>query len=117
MNKARMVLMSSFLLTTACMHTEEEHRQRDFAKRAETRVSEMERNIAKLDKRVEQQLPGDPKRELSAAVENLKKETAEAKVELSELKSRDAVTWVEKKPTVDRELYEMDGAYNEALRV
>lgn len=112
----RTALISSGFAFTACAHTEEERRQRDFVNRAETRVSEMESNIVKLDKRVEQQLSGVPKRELAAAVENLKTETAQANAELKELKAREATTWVEKKPAVDRELYEMDGAYNEALQ-
>lgn len=119
MNKGmmRVVLIGSICTFSACAHTEEQHRQSDFVDRAENRVSEMESNISKLDKRVEQQLPGAPKRELTAAVENLKNETAQAKAELKDLKARDATTWVEKKPAVDRELYEMDGAYNEALRI
>jgi hypothetical protein len=113
----RVAVASALLSFGACAHTEEQRRQSDFVSHADARVSEMEANINKLDKRVEQQLPGEPKRELLGAVENLKNKTAEARSGVRDLKSKDPVSWVDLKPTIDRELYEMDGAYNEALRV
>lgn len=117
LSSARIALVGAVLSFGACAHTEGQRRQSDFAKDANDRVSQMESNIDKLDKRVEQQLPGEPKRQLLGAVENLKTKTAEAKAGVKELNAKNDTAWIDLKPTIDRELYEMDGAYDEAVRV
>ncbi len=104
------------LALLACTHSPEEKRKRDFESSAQDRIGNMESNIKSLEAR-NSQLLGTPKQELGAAITALRTQTDEAKSELKELSARDANTWLQKKNTLDQELFEMDTAYNSALEV
>lgn len=100
----------------ACAHTADEKRKNEFQSNAQSRISKMESNIENLEQR-NKELLGQPQVDLTSAINELKTQTAEAKDEVAELKARSTDTWLEKKANVDKELYDMDGAYNAALRV
>lgn len=105
------------LFFTACAHTSEVDQQKQaFQKLAEKRVDAMEKIVAALEVR-ETQLLGQPKEELAQALAYLRKQTNVAKDQLDKLDDASKDRWVEVKSAVDKELFNMDTAYNSALSV
>jgi uncharacterized protein YPO0396 len=105
------------LYLTACAHTSEVDQQKQaFQKLAEKRVDAMEKIVAALEVR-ETQLLGQPKEELAQALAYLRKQTNVAKDQLDKLDDASKDRWVEVKSAVDKELFNMDTAYNSALSV
>lgn len=103
-------------LMLSCAHSPQEKMKRDYQNSAENRIDDMQDNIKQLEKRSEQLL-GEPKLELTSAIDKVKAEKTDAEAQLKELKARDASTWVEKKASVDQSLSEMEEAYNGALSI
>lgn len=119
------VLINSFavlltiLFASACAHSPSkmaDERKEDYEKSVENRINQMEDNIESLRAR-EDQLLGAPRAELSDAVANLEQEVSASRAQLEELRNRNSDTWVSKKGEVDRQLQEMDNAYDDALEV
>lgn len=105
------------LYLTSCAHTSEVDQQKQaFQKLAEKRVDAMEKIVAALEVR-ETQLLGQPKQELAQALAYLRKQTSVAKNQLDKLDDASKERWVEVKSGVDKELFNMDTAYNSALSV
>jgi uncharacterized protein YceH (UPF0502 family) len=106
----------SLLMLANCAHTEAASQQNEFAEASEGRIEAMEKHIVKLTVRRDQLL-GQPKADLAAAIEALKSQVAKAKDELKSLERADAKKWLEHKASVDKELYNMDAAHGTALKV
>ncbi len=105
------------LLFAACAHMSEVDQQKQaFQKLAEKRVDAMEKIVAALEVR-ETQLLGQPKEELAQALAYLRKQTNVAKDQLDKLDDASKDRWVEAKSAADKELFNMDTAYNSALSV
>ena len=112
---ARILSCALLLMSWSCMHTADEKQKLSFEATAEDRIESMEDNAQILEKRAKEQIDSTLKGDFQTRITTLKRSTSEAKAELAELRARDVSTWVEKKPAVDRKLYEMEDAYNEAL--
>jgi polyhydroxyalkanoate synthesis regulator phasin len=106
----------SFMLLASCAHTETASQQKEFAEASEDRIEAMEKQVTKLSARRDQLL-GQPKADLAAAIEALKAQVAKAKDEVNTLENADAKKWLDLKSTVDKELYNMDAAHGTALKV
>ena len=105
------------LYLVGCAHLSEVDQQKvSFQKLAEKRVDAMEKIVKALETR-ETQLLGEPKVELAQALAYLRKQTNVAKNELDRLDDAPKEKWVEAKSAVDKELFNMDTAYNSALSV
>lgn len=105
------------LCLAACAHMSEVDQQKEgFQKLAEKRVDAMEKIVRALEVR-ETQLLGEPKVELAQALAYLRKQTTVAKAELDKLDGAPKERWVETKSAVDKELFNMDTAYNSALSI
>jgi hypothetical protein len=105
------------LYLTSCAHTSEVDQQKQaFQKLAEKRVDAMEKIVTALEVR-ESQLLGQPKQELAQALAYLRKQTNVAKDQLDKLDDAPKERWVEVKSAADKELFNMDTAYNSALSV
>lgn len=114
---AKLLSVACILSLGACAHRSEADKEKsDYESSAETRIKRMDKQIKNLEDREAQQLPGGPKEQLTAAVDNLKQKTTAAKAELTELDARGTDTWVDKKASVDQRLYDMDKAYSDALQ-
>jgi hypothetical protein len=109
------IVVAAGILGFGCIHTSEEKRKSEVERVAEVRIEAMEGNIGKIVETRNQQLSGDPRENLNAAIENLKLITNQAKSELKELRSRDTKTWLDKKLSVDQKLAEMDRTYSDTL--
>ena len=105
------------LYLVGCAHMSEVDQQKaSFQKLSERRVESMERIVKALEVR-EGQLLGEPKAELAQALAYLRNQTNVAKNQLDKLDDTSKEKWVEAKSAVDKELFNMDTAYNSALSV
>ena len=115
---ARLVVFAGALSFGACVHaSEQEKAKASYEATANTRISTMQKHIDALDKKAAEQLPGEPKMELTQAIDTLKQSTKQAQTALTQLDQRDPSTWVNGKSTVDQKLFDMDQAYSNALQV
>ncbi len=110
------IMLGLLLTMAACTHTEAGNQKSEFEVVSEKRIEAMECQVEKLSKRRDQLL-GQPKADLAAAIEALKIQVTKANDELKELKKTDEAKWLEKKAVLDRELYNMDSAHGTALKV
>ncbi|MGE0174755.1 MAG: hypothetical protein AB7T49_18325 [Oligoflexales bacterium] len=113
----KMLALVMLGLIPACFHTMDERKKSDFEETADDRIDGMEKNIKRLEKQADQQVSGEGREKLHAAISELKQHTSVAKAELKEMEDRDVKTWTDKKSSVDDALYNMDKSYNDALTV
>lgn len=105
------------IFVLACSHAADSRAKDEFATNATNRIQTMEGNIKHLEARKEKMF-GTPRDDMQAAVEYLRSQTEEAKTELKAVEqSADATTTANKRADLDRELHEMDSAYNGALEM